>query len=167
MFSNFFESLRAASGGERRLHADDERLALAALLVRVARADGVYEASERAEIDRVLATRFGLDAAGTDALRTEAEAVEADAPDTVRFTRTLKDAVPYEQRLGLVEALWQVALADDRRSNAENNLLRLVVNLLGVADRDSGIARQNVQDRLDAEGTAPPRNASSGGPWGA
>ncbi|QDL93409.1 TerB family tellurite resistance protein [Paroceanicella profunda] len=162
MFSNFFESLMAASGGERRLHADDERLALAALLVRVARADGVYEASERAEIDRVLAARFALSTPDTEALRRSAEAVENDAPDTVRFTRTLKDAVPYEQRLGLVEALWQVALADDRRSNAENNLLRLVVNLLGVSDRDSGIARQTVQDRLGAGGPA-----TQGGPWGA
>jgi len=62
----------------------------------------------------------------------------------VRFTRAIKDAVPYERRLEVIEALWQVVLADGSRSDEEDALLRLVSNLLGVTDTDSAMARQRV-----------------------
>lgn len=120
----------------------DATLALAALLVRIARSDGDYAASEAARIDRVMMAREGLSAAGAAALRREAEDLEAEAPDTVRFTRALKEAVPPEERLALVEGLWSVALADGGRDASEDRLMRLVVSLLGVTDVDSGIARQ-------------------------
>ena len=49
--------------------------------------------------------------------------------------------MPYEERSGLVEALWRVAAADGINAD-EHGLMRLVANLLGVADQDSGLARQ-------------------------
>jgi uncharacterized tellurite resistance protein B-like protein len=120
----------------------DCRLALAALMVRVARADGDFAATEAARIDRILATRYGPTAGAAAALRAEAEALEAAAPDTVRFTRALKEAVPLEERAGLVEALWSVALADGARDAGEDRLIRLVSNLLGLTDVESALARQ-------------------------
>ncbi|MFT5000171.1 MAG: putative tellurite resistance protein B-like protein, partial [Planctomycetota bacterium] len=42
------------------LNPDDARLALSALLVRIARTDGQYDVSEVAEIARVLMERYGL-----------------------------------------------------------------------------------------------------------
>jgi uncharacterized tellurite resistance protein B-like protein len=128
-----------------RLPAPEERLALAALLVRLARSDANYTANEQSRIDRVLAARHGLTPFEAAALRTEAETLEGDAPDTVRFTRALKDAVPLAERISLIEAMWSVALADGNRAHEEDQLLRLVTNLLGVSDVDSGLARQRVE----------------------
>ncbi|SIS67898.1 Uncharacterized conserved protein, tellurite resistance protein B (TerB) family [Roseivivax lentus] len=145
MFKDFLDRLTAP--GPTRLPDDDARLALSALLVRVARADGHADQNELARIDRILATRYDLsDAAATD-LRREAEALEAEAPDTVRFTRAIKDAVAYEHRIAVIEALWSVALADGDRDPAEDSLLRLVTNFLGVTDQDSARARQRVAAR--------------------
>jgi uncharacterized tellurite resistance protein B-like protein len=127
-----------------RLAEPDARLALAALLVRVARSDGHYAADEVAHIDAILKMRHGLSDTGAAYLRTEAEAVEAEAPDTVRFTRALKSAVPLEDRTALVEALWKVALADGGRDADEDRMLRLVANLLGLTDVESARARQRV-----------------------
>ena len=125
-----------------RLAAPDARLALAALLVRVARSDGHISSDEIGHIDRILMQRHGLDATGAAYLRTEAAALEAEAPDTVRFTRALKSAVPLEDRTALVEALWAVALADGRRDDEEDRMLRLVTNLLGLTDVESALARR-------------------------
>mgnify|MGYP005852447197 CR=1 FL=1 len=124
----------------------DARRALAALLVRIARADGAYDAEEVHRIDRLLAARYALSPFEATALRADAEEVEAEAPDTVRFTRAIKAAVPYEERLGVVEALWQVVLADGRRDDHEDALLRQIAPLLGVSDRDSNAARRRVED---------------------
>ena len=53
----------------------DARLALAALLVRVARTDGDYAAIEQLQIDRALAHRYALSDSAATALRAEAEAL--------------------------------------------------------------------------------------------
>ncbi len=125
----------------------DARLALAALLVRVARSDGNYGAAEAAHIDAILKARHGMTNTAAAYLRIEAEAVEAVAPDTVRFTRALKAAVPLEDRSALVQALWSVALADGTRDAEENRMLRLVASLLGVSDVQSAQIRQRLQHR--------------------
>ena len=145
MFERLLRSLLAPQPA--RLPAPDERLALAALLVRLARSDGAYSGPEVAHIDRVLRARFALGPFDAASLRGQAETLEEEAPDTVRFTRALKDAVPYEARVGIIEALWEVALADGRRDEAEDALMRLVAPMLGVEDADSALARQRVEAR--------------------
>lgn len=128
-----------------QLPDSDARLALAALLVRIARSDGDYAPQEVHNIDRVLMCRYDLTAEAVTQLRHDAEILESEAPDTVRFTRAIKDAVPLEDRESVVEAMWSVALADGERDKTENALLRLLANLLGVNDRDSNFARQRVE----------------------
>jgi uncharacterized tellurite resistance protein B-like protein len=131
-----------------RLPAPEARLALAALLVRLARSDLEYTANEQARIDRVLGNFHALSPFEAAALRVQAEALEASAPDTVRFTKALKEAVPEPDRIALIEALWSVALADGARADEEDQLVRLVSALLGVTDRDSGLARQRMERGL-------------------
>lgn len=140
MFESFLRRLTAPAPAP--LPDPEARLALGALLVRLARADGDYAPSEKARIDAVLARRHGLSPEGAAALRAEAEVLESEAPDTVRFTRALKDAVPLAEREALLEAMWSVALADTQRDDAEDQLMRLVSNLLGLSDRASAEARQ-------------------------
>jgi len=142
MFADFLKRLTQPSPAP--LNDSDARLALAALLVRVARADNDYAPEEKARIDRILAARFSLNDTDATALRAEAETLESEAPDTVRFTKSIKDAVAYEDRLGVIEALWSVVLADGARDDHEDALLRMVANLLGINDRDSALARQRV-----------------------
>lgn len=120
----------------------DARLALAALLVRLARTDGLYAAEEVEKIDRILMARHGLDPFAAAKLRAEAEDLESHAPDTVRFTRALKAATLPEDRQDLLQALWSVALADGLRDADEDRLLRMVANLLGLTDVQSAEARQ-------------------------
>lgn len=123
-------------------------MAVAALLVAVARADGAYDAEEVARIDRLLCQRYGISPFEAAALRGEAERAEAGASDIVRFTRAVKDAVPHEDRVSVIEALWEVIYADGRNADEEAALVRRLCGLLYVEDRDAGLARQRVIARL-------------------
>ncbi len=145
MFADFLN--RLTQPDPEPLADIDARLALAALLVRIAKSDGHYADDEVHRIDRIIASRYGLSPFEATALRRNAEILEGEAPDTVRFTRAIKDAVPYEDRESVVEALWDVVLADGIRDHEEDALLRLLANLLGVNDRDSNLARQRVETR--------------------
>ncbi len=146
MFGEFLKRLTQADPAP--LPDTDARLALCALLVRIAKTDDDYAGSEIAQIERIISTRYGVTPSEAKTLRNEAEILEAEAPDTVRFTRAIKDAVPHEDREGIIEALWEIVLADGVRDHEEDALLRLVADLLGINDRNSNIARRRVQDRL-------------------
>jgi len=80
MFDKLLRSLLAPAPSP--LDPPDARVALAALLVRIARTDNDYASVESETIDRVLAARFGLTAWEAQALRHEAETLEAQAPPT-------------------------------------------------------------------------------------
>ncbi len=146
MFADLLRGLLAPD--PQRLSDPDARLALAALLVRIARVDGDYTDAEINRIDRILCRRYALSPFDAIELRHRAEDLEAQAPDTVRFTRAIKEAVDYDHRQGVIEAFWEVVLADGIRDGEEDSLLRLIANLLGVNDRDSNLARQRVETRL-------------------
>lgn len=138
MFANL---LRHLASPPRALAADESQVALAALMVRLSRSDDNYSETERRRIDAVLSQQYGLAPDAAARVRSVAEDLEATAQDTVQFTRLVKEAVPYEERVGVVEALWRVAAADSINAD-EHSLMRLVTGLLGVSDVDSGLARQ-------------------------
>ena len=137
MFASLFSS--KSPGIERDISVSE---AMAALMVRIAKSDDDYSTTEIARIDAVLGLLYQLSADQAAKLRQTAEALEAEAPDTVRFTRAIKEEVPYEERFDVVRALWQVVLADGARDAEEDALMRLLASLLGINDRDSALARK-------------------------
>ncbi len=137
MFSNLFSNKTLGQTDQI-----DEKQAMAALMVRIAKSDDDYAQAECERIDAILMILYHLSLEEASTLRNQAEKLEATAPDTVRFTRTIKEAVPYENRFEVVRALWQMVFADGERDHEEDALMRLLASLLGVNDRDSAIARQ-------------------------
>jgi len=129
------------------LKTEDARIAMAALLVRIARSDEDYDNDEKILINKMLQSRYNLESDQSESIRKEAEELEAKAPDTVRFTRLIKNTIPFENRKSVVKDLWSVVLSDGKRDAEENNSMRLISSLLGVNDRDSALARQSVENK--------------------
>lgn len=143
MFDRLLKNLLSSEPEE--LPDTDARVALTALLVRIARSDGDYAENEKAKIREIVARRYELEEGLAADLMYHAEVLESEAPDTVRFTEAIKNAVPYEDRTSVVEAAWQVVLADGDRADEEDALMRLIAKFLGVNDRDSNIARKRAE----------------------
>ena len=144
MLKNLISMLSAPTGETPDEHADAAETAIAALLVEAARADDVYLDAEREMIDRILMERYGLESADAAILRKKGEEAQSEAVDLVGFTRAVKDAVPFEERIEVIEAVWRVVYADGDRDADEGNLIRKLAGLLYVPDRDAGLARQRV-----------------------
>ncbi|MEP1768588.1 MAG: TerB family tellurite resistance protein [Sulfitobacter sp.] len=124
------------------------QLALGALLVRVALANSEYVASEVAQIDRVLATTFGLKPLEAAKLRAECEALERHAPGTDEFAVILREEVSYAERKAIGDAMWAVALADGQRDDAEEAQLVDIETALGLTGQDIVAARKNALKEL-------------------
>lgn len=152
MFRNLLSRLFADAPNENALSSQDAEVAIAALLVRLARADNRYSTTEKRRIEGVLARRRGLNPDEAAERRAAAEMIEAEAPDTVRFTRTIKERIAVEDRQNVIAALWEVAYADGQRGAEEESVVRLVAGLLGINDRDSALVRQRVLDGMGISG---------------
>ena len=128
-----------------RPHTPDElHLAAAALLVEAAHQDSDFDADERLLVDRLVRERFELSGEEAEALVSAADHAVGAAVDLYRFTRRIKDAFGHDERIAMIEMLWEVVYADGELHDHEANLLRRVAALLYVSDRDSGEARKRV-----------------------
>ncbi len=127
---------------------DDLKVALAALLVEAAHSHDHFDERERAVVARLLQRRFSLSPA--DALRLLAAGErEADrSAELFHFTRIINQRLSPEQRVELIEMLWEVAYADGELDEYEDSLLRRVGGLIYVPDHERGAARQRVLKRL-------------------
>ncbi len=128
--------------------ADAAQVAAVALLIEAAVMDGDFDEDERRTIARLVAERFGLDSGEIeDLIRAGEDAVER-SHQLFAFTRVVKQDFDFEQRVGMVEMLWEVAYADGELHDYEASLVRRVAGLIHVTDRDSGSARKRVLARL-------------------
>ncbi len=134
---------------------EDVEVAAAALLVEAARVDGQMVPEERTAIVALLGERFGLDAAGAEALLAQGIRADEQTVQLHRFATLVNQRFTEEERVELIEMLWAVVYADGTLSAYEANLLRRIGGLLYVDDRDRGAARQRVLARL---GRSAPRN---------
>lgn len=123
-------------------------VAVAALLIEAARADGVYDVEERRAVLSILCDMFDVDAPKAEALHEAGEAAQRESPDLVRFTRIVKLYMDEAERVALFEALWHIVLVDHDRDPHENALMRHLAPLLAVSDHDSAAARRRVLARI-------------------
>lgn len=113
-----------------------QQLALASLLVEMARADFDESAEERREIVALLARHFELTDEEAASLLERAEGALQDSVCLFDFTRALHDSLDAEQKIEVIRLLWQVAHADDRLDKYEDYLVRKVADLLYVPHSD-------------------------------
>ena len=134
--------------GAAPVEAEAPKLAAAALLVEAACMDGHFDGNERDAVCSALGAHFGLSDAEADTLIEQAEAAHHEATDLHRFTRTINDRYDHDDRIAVMEMLWEVVYADGRLHAYEANLIRRVGGLLHITDRERGEARKRVLARV-------------------
>jgi uncharacterized tellurite resistance protein B-like protein len=108
------------------------QLATAVLLVEVLRAEPTLDAAERSTVIRALRDKFALRDDEIEQLIELAQDTARTAYDYQRFTSQLNDRFSQEQKIRVVEAMWQVAYADAHLDAHENHVISKVAGLLHV-----------------------------------
>lgn len=128
-----------------------KHVAAAALLVEAAHIDGEMDEVEEDAIRKALARHFQLGDDEIDALIVEGKKRTEQSNQIVGFTRAIKEAFDYDERVEILELLWEVAYADGSLDPYEANLLRRIGGLVYVSDMDRGAAKKRVKTRLGLE----------------
>ena len=154
-----FEALKALvsdlagdDAASRAFAENDYRVAAVALLVHVAEIDGEMDASERRRIKGLVAERFGLDQTASSRLIATAERADRESVDLYHFTSLLKRALDAPGRRKVIKMMWDIAFADGKVDEFEENVVWRVAELLGIPSRDRILLRQEVaaeQGRVD------------------
>ena len=148
MFDGLLRFLTGVDDSCRSGERDDATFALAVLLIEVARSDDRVEVRERGIIERALAWRFGLDRGEVTRLIKAAEEGAIKATDLHHFTQTVVRKFSEDERIGVIEMLWEVAYSDGLLTGDEDALIRRVAGLIYVSDWERGEARRRIMQRL-------------------
>jgi uncharacterized tellurite resistance protein B-like protein len=122
------------------------QLATAVLLVEVMRADPAMGADERSAVLGALREKFGL---GDDELRQLVSLAGQESQnlyDYHRFTSVLNEHFSQEQKIRVVEYMWQVAYSDFHLDAHENHLVSKVAGLLHVTHGEYIAAKMRARE---------------------
>ena len=145
---DFFAQMIAPAAGESGIASQHAlHLATAALLLEMMRMDSAVTAAETAAVAGALQTRFGLDAAQVGALMALAAEEAQQATDYFQFTSLINKHFSREQKIEVVENLWQVAFADGQLDAHEQHFMRKIADLLYISQSDYVAAKQRAREK--------------------
>ena len=147
-FKQFFDkylgsSEKETASPEHRLH-----LATAALLFEMMRVDDHVKPEELDALAVGVRNTFGLSEQETTELIRLAEEEAQDAACYHAFTSLINKGFSKEQKIRVVEMLWEIAYADDELEMYEEHLVRKLSDLLYVKHSDFIRAKHQVKKRL-------------------
>ena len=146
-FIQNISSLGKEEDVEPLFDASDKKLAAAALMFHVIAADGVVQEEEQAKLRSILCTHYDVDAADIEKLVQQAKLADSEAVDLYAFTSTLKNQLSNDERILLVEDLWEMVFADGELHEFEDNIVWRVAELIAVSPQDRMTMKQRVQKR--------------------
>ncbi len=144
---SFFESNfiagSASSRGESAI--DNPQLALAALMIEVAEADYEDAPEEQTAILNIVKASFDLKDNNAEELIQLAKAEHSKSTDYFQFTRLINDHYSAQQKIDLIENLWQIAFSDQTLDKYEEHVIRRISDLLYVSHSDFMATKLRVQ----------------------
>jgi uncharacterized tellurite resistance protein B-like protein len=120
----------------RRAPEDDQRLAIAALLLHVARAEGRMGDADRARLAALFQFWFGLAAEEAKRLVARGDVVDRETDSLAALVDMVRYDVPTAERRQLLAMAYTVAAVDGAVREFEDDLVWRVGQLLGLDDQD-------------------------------
>jgi uncharacterized tellurite resistance protein B-like protein len=150
LFDQLSASLNNAPSGPADEREHHLQLATAVLLVEVMRAEPTLHASETESVLLALREKFSLREDELARLMELAHESARTAYDYQRFTSSLNEHFTQEQKIRVVEAMWDVAYADQRIDAHEHHVISKVAGLLHVTHGEYIGAKLHAQERARA-----------------
>ncbi|MGD9043749.1 MAG: TerB family tellurite resistance protein [Desulfobacterales bacterium] len=131
VLKKFFNKTTAEVSGDLKQNtAHDIRVATCALLVEIARIDEKFTEAEMETILTILKQKYGLSQDHADALMAEAERELEKSVDLWQFTNLINANYSNEEKIKIIEILWQIVYVDGKMDQHEHYLMNKLQNLL-------------------------------------
>ncbi len=146
-FKKFFENtIKTGPGNNESGHG--LQIATAALLLEISRADYDVKPEEQQMVINAIRSKFGLSREETEELIELADREIRESSSYHEFTSLINQEFTPEQKIRIVEHLWEVAFADEEIEKHEEHLIRKIAKLLYVPHKAFIEAKLRVKKRL-------------------
>ncbi|GBE04191.1 MAG TPA: TerB family tellurite resistance protein [Nitrospirae bacterium] len=112
------------------------QIATAALLIEMMRADTDISAEEEEKVNTTIRSRFKLTGEETAALIELAGHRIWEATGYFEFTSLMNKGFSYEQKIKVIEHLWEIAYVDGILDKYEEYMVRKIADLIYVSHKD-------------------------------
>ena len=148
-FNKFFKKyIKPSAAGSDEVSERSLQLATAALLIEMMRADAEITGDERKMVMSTIMTRFHLTEEESSALLQFAEVKIRDATGYYEFTSLINKGFTYEQKVRVIENLWEIAFTDKYLDKHEEHMVRRIADLIYVEHKDFIDAKLRIKKKL-------------------
>ena len=112
------------------------------LLVHAAKIDEIYTDKERDIIKKTI-LNLGIEKNEIEKILNEAENIESNSNQLLEFTREIKQ-LKQEDKIKIVESLWEIIYSDDQSDIYEANLMRRLTGLLYLDNKVVGNIKEKI-----------------------
>jgi uncharacterized tellurite resistance protein B-like protein len=106
----------------------DVRIATCALLLEMARIDEKFTAEEMDTVLSIMKEKYGLSQEHADALVAEADRELEESVDLWQFARLINENYSIDEKIEIIETLWQMVYVDGKMDEYEHYLMNEVVS---------------------------------------
>ena len=147
---NLFQSLKNIFSGDQEINLEnenDEIDILCGLMIEAANTDGKITQEELNKISHSLINVFKEDPKIVEESLTKAFENKDNSRSLYFYTSKLNKSYIDEQKIQLIEVLWEIILADNELHDFEANLIRRLAGLLYISDVECGNAKIRAENR--------------------
>jgi uncharacterized tellurite resistance protein B-like protein len=148
-FNKFFKKhIKPSPAGSDEVSEHSLQLATGALLIEMMKADAEITGDERRMVMKTIRTRFHLTEEESGALLQFAEEKIRKATGYFEFTSLINKGFTYEQKVKVIENLWEIAFTDKSLDKHEEYMVRKIADLIYVEHKDFIDAKLRVKKKL-------------------
>ena len=138
------QSLKNIFASDQILNAETEKTQidiLSGLMIEAANTDGEVTQEELNKISYSLINVFKEDPKAVEVSLTKAFENKNNSKSLYYYTSKLNKSYSNENKIKLIEVLWEIILADNKIHDFETNLIRRLAGLLYISDVECGNAK--------------------------
>ena len=132
---------------QKKISAGDTNLATCALLLELAHIDGKFSKKERNDITDIFKTRYSLSEEEVNELIKSSEAELENSIDLWKFTNVINQNYNLDEKLKVIETIWEIAYSDGKLEQHEDYLAHKVATLLRLSHKQLIDAKLKVLHR--------------------
>ena len=150
MFELFKTTVNKFKNNEENIQNDEVKAlnSIVALLVEAASIDGEIGNDEKNQIENILIERLNLDKIEAKKILEQTISESEEQIEIWSKTNDIRKELDYEERLNILELMWEIVLVDDVLDVFEAQLMRRVSGLLYISDIDSGTSKKRAIEKL-------------------
>ena len=130
------------------LSLNDKNLLIASILIECGFEDGDLSENEKLLISKILEKKLMLSTTDVNKIIQEAIENKEKSVEIYSLIRNLREKLPHDEILILFVSMWEVILIDDNIDDFEAALMRKLVGLFHITDRESAEARKQAETNI-------------------